>query len=178
MAIYQFCFGLDKEIFFPSHIFEWEWEILKNVEIPLSLGFRCNFLFHGIIRYSDNFACAITGEYVEMVKAGIIDPFKVIRTALVDAARWSLPSFGKSLCVPVPQLNYLPFEFQCFFAIDNNWGDCFGESTVEKTTQSNAKYGWYGLLDRAVSSVLLELPQFWGLVHSLKDMEEWVKNYE
>jgi hypothetical protein len=101
MAIYQFCFGLDKEIFFP-HLFEWEWEILKNVEIPLSLGFRCNFLFHGIICYSDNFACAIIGEYVEMVKAGIIDSFKVIRTAMVDAARWSSPSFGKSLCVPVP----------------------------------------------------------------------------
>lgn len=28
-----------------------------------------------------------TGEYVDMVKAGIIDPLKVIRTALVDAAR-------------------------------------------------------------------------------------------
>ena len=27
------------------------------------------------------------GEYVDMVKAGIIDPVKVIRTALVDAAR-------------------------------------------------------------------------------------------
>jgi hypothetical protein len=26
-------------------------------------------------------------EYVDMVKAGIIDPLKVIRTALVDAAR-------------------------------------------------------------------------------------------
>lgn len=28
------------------------------------------------------------GEYVDMVKAGIIDPLKVIRTALVDAARY------------------------------------------------------------------------------------------
>lgn len=28
-----------------------------------------------------------TGEYVDMVKAGIVDPVKVIRTALVDAAR-------------------------------------------------------------------------------------------
>lgn len=28
-----------------------------------------------------------SGEYVDMVKAGIIDPLKVIRTALVDAAR-------------------------------------------------------------------------------------------
>lgn len=30
---------------------------------------------------------ALPGEYVDMVKAGIIDPLKVIRTALVDAAR-------------------------------------------------------------------------------------------
>ncbi|PNX84636.1 chaperonin CPN60-2 mitochondrial-like [Trifolium pratense] len=29
---------------------------------------------------------AAKGEYVDMVKAGIIDPLKVIRTALVDAA--------------------------------------------------------------------------------------------
>lgn len=27
------------------------------------------------------------GEYVDMIKSGIIDPLKVIRTALVDAAR-------------------------------------------------------------------------------------------
>ncbi|KAL2243232.1 UNVERIFIED_CONTAM: Chaperonin CPN60-like 2, mitochondrial [Sesamum indicum] len=33
---------------------------------------------------------AATGEYVDMVKAGIIDPVKVIRTALVDAASVSL----------------------------------------------------------------------------------------
>lgn len=31
--------------------------------------------------------CAKTGSYVDMVKAGIIDPLKVVRTALVDAAR-------------------------------------------------------------------------------------------
>ena len=29
---------------------------------------------------------AATGEYVDMVKTGIIDPAKVVRTALVDAA--------------------------------------------------------------------------------------------
>ncbi|KAG7025265.1 Chaperonin CPN60-2, mitochondrial, partial [Cucurbita argyrosperma subsp. argyrosperma] len=29
---------------------------------------------------------ATKGEYVDMIKAGIIDPLKVIRTALVDAA--------------------------------------------------------------------------------------------
>lgn len=28
-----------------------------------------------------------SGEYVDMVQAGIIDPLKVVRTALVDAAR-------------------------------------------------------------------------------------------
>lgn len=28
------------------------------------------------------------GEYVDVVKAGIIDPVKVIRTALVNAARY------------------------------------------------------------------------------------------
>lgn len=33
------------------------------------------------------FFFAQPGEYVDMVKAGIIDPLKVIRTALVDAAR-------------------------------------------------------------------------------------------
>lgn len=31
----------------------------------------------------------LSAEYVDMVKAGIIDPVKVIRTALVDAARYS-----------------------------------------------------------------------------------------
>lgn len=36
--------------------------------------------------YCDD-AFASIGEYVDMVKAGIIDPLKVIRTALVDAAR-------------------------------------------------------------------------------------------
>jgi hypothetical protein len=30
----------------------------------------------------------VIGEYVDMVKSGIIDPLKVIRTALVDAARY------------------------------------------------------------------------------------------
>jgi len=33
------------------------------------------------------FSASQLGEYVDMVKAGIIDPLKVIRTALVDAAR-------------------------------------------------------------------------------------------
>lgn len=29
---------------------------------------------------------AATGEYVDMIKAGVIDPVKVVRTALVDAS--------------------------------------------------------------------------------------------
>ena len=29
----------------------------------------------------------VSGEYVNMIEAGIVDPLKVIRTALVDAAR-------------------------------------------------------------------------------------------
>lgn len=33
---------------------------------------------------------AAKGEYVDMVKAGILDPLKVVRTALVDAASVSL----------------------------------------------------------------------------------------
>jgi len=32
-------------------------------------------------------SCVWVGEYVDMVKAGIIDPVKVVRTALIDAAR-------------------------------------------------------------------------------------------
>jgi len=35
--------------------------------------------------------CTFAAEYVDMVKAGIIDPVKVIRTALVDAARYFFP---------------------------------------------------------------------------------------
>jgi chaperonin GroEL len=29
---------------------------------------------------------AAKGEYVDMIKAGIVDPFKVVRTALVEAS--------------------------------------------------------------------------------------------
>jgi len=46
------------------------------------------------LNYVSNFwLCKLSsniGEYVDMVKAGIIDPLKVIRTALMDAARSSL----------------------------------------------------------------------------------------
>jgi hypothetical protein len=40
------------------------------------------------------FYFAFAAEYVDMVKAGIIDPVKVIRTALVDAARYPKCSFS------------------------------------------------------------------------------------
>lgn len=41
----------------------------------------------GCVFICTNLAIAWADEYVDMVKAGIIDPVKVIRTALVDAAR-------------------------------------------------------------------------------------------
>ncbi len=45
-----------------------------------------------------------TGEYVEMVKAGIIDPLKVVRTALVDAASVaSLMTTTEALIVEAPK---------------------------------------------------------------------------
>ena len=49
----------------------------------------CNlFTVKANILVEDNiYKLAFVGEYVDMVKAGIIDPVKVIRTALVDAAR-------------------------------------------------------------------------------------------
>ncbi|CAL9189746.1 unnamed protein product [Musa hybrid cultivar] len=47
---------------------------------------------------------AAKGEYVDMVKAGIIDPLKVIRTALVDAASVSsLMTTTESVIVEVPK---------------------------------------------------------------------------
>lgn len=46
---------------------------------------------------------AATGEYVEMVKEGIIDPMKVVRTALVDAASVaSLMTTTEALIVDAP----------------------------------------------------------------------------
>lgn len=63
-----------------------------------------------------------TGEYVDMVKAGIIDPLKVIRTALTDAARWAEQlwsntfSFVKSIKyarVCVPMLNVILSSAAC-----------------------------------------------------------------
>ncbi|XP_062205519.1 chaperonin CPN60-1, mitochondrial isoform X1 [Phragmites australis] len=47
---------------------------------------------------------AAKGEYVDMVKAGIIDPLKVIRTALLDAASVSsLMTTTESIIVEIPK---------------------------------------------------------------------------
>lgn len=47
---------------------------------------------------------AAKGEYVDMVKAGIIDPLKVIRTALMDAASVSsLMTTTESIIVEAPK---------------------------------------------------------------------------
>ncbi|KAM3315900.1 hypothetical protein ACQJBY_034182 [Aegilops geniculata] len=47
---------------------------------------------------------AAKGEYVDMVKAGIIDPLKVIRTALVDAASVSsLMTTTEAIIVEIPK---------------------------------------------------------------------------
>jgi len=40
---------------------------------------------------------ALTGEYVDLVKAGIIDPVKVIRTALVNAVRLVMTFLASSI---------------------------------------------------------------------------------
>ncbi|XP_043723005.1 chaperonin CPN60-2, mitochondrial-like [Telopea speciosissima] len=52
---------------------------------------------------------AAKGEYVDMVKAGIIDPLKVIRTALVDAASVSsLMTTTESVVVELPTDEKVP----------------------------------------------------------------------
>ncbi|KAK1616796.1 hypothetical protein QYE76_022313 [Lolium multiflorum] len=46
----------------------------------------------------------VVGEYVHMVKVGIIDPLKVIRTALVDAASVSsLMTTAEAIIVEIPK---------------------------------------------------------------------------
>lgn len=50
------------------------------------LVYRCRLHTHLNTKLIGIFA-ALPGEYVDMVKAGIVDPLKVIRTALIDAAR-------------------------------------------------------------------------------------------
>ena len=47
---------------------------------------------------------AATGEFVDMVKAGIVDPLKVVRTALVDAASVSsLITTSECVIVEAPE---------------------------------------------------------------------------
>lgn len=57
-----------------------------NYEISFCVGAWLSF----VVMLREFALCSwlsAAGEYVDMVKAGIIDPLKVIRTALVDAAR-------------------------------------------------------------------------------------------
>lgn len=52
---------------------------------------------------------AAKGEYVDMIKAGVIDPLKVIRTALVDAASVSsLLTTTEAVVVELPSEKETP----------------------------------------------------------------------
>ncbi|GLJ46759.1 hypothetical protein SUGI_0986180 [Cryptomeria japonica] len=50
---------------------------------------------------------ATKGEYIDMIKAGIVDPLKVIRTALVDAASVSLSLTIIEAVVVISELNVM-----------------------------------------------------------------------
>lgn len=56
------------------------YDAAKGVKINL-------FVFQHAYNLWTHYGFVQAGAYVDMVKAGIIDPLKVIRTALVDAAR-------------------------------------------------------------------------------------------
>jgi hypothetical protein len=64
--------------------------LLHCSPINASWGYQ---IFSSISTFSDSLIHSCTlplvGEYVDMIKAGIIDPVKVIRTALQDAARYN-----------------------------------------------------------------------------------------
>ena len=65
--------------------------ILRAIKAPLkqiatNAGFDAGVVAHGVETAKENFGFnAATGEYVDMFKAGIIDPFKVERVALTNA---------------------------------------------------------------------------------------------
>ncbi|KAF8025707.1 hypothetical protein BT93_F2519 [Corymbia citriodora subsp. variegata] len=73
-------------------------QIIQNALKAPSLAILSNAGFDGVLILDklleqDNFNMgfdAAKGDYVDMVKAGILDPLKVVRTALVDAASVSL----------------------------------------------------------------------------------------
>ncbi|XP_030525625.1 chaperonin CPN60-like 2, mitochondrial [Rhodamnia argentea] len=73
-------------------------QIIQNALKAPSLAILSNAGFDGVLILGklleqDNFNMgfdAAKGDYVDMVKAGIIDPLKVVRTALLDAASVSL----------------------------------------------------------------------------------------
>ncbi|THU63334.1 hypothetical protein C4D60_Mb01t14680 [Musa balbisiana] len=66
----------------------------------------------------------VPGEYVDMVKAGIIDPLKVIRTALVDAASVSsLMTTTESVIVELPKNEDAPAmgSLRTFEILSTDW---------------------------------------------------------
>jgi len=85
-----------------------------------------------------------------MIKAGIIDPVKVIRTALQDAARYISK---KNASVPFVRLNdqgclqSCDAVGQCFPADDNHGGCCFRAPGNEgQNSQPYAADEWNGVL--------------------------------
>lgn len=63
-----------------------------------------------------------SGQFVNMVNAGIIDPLKVIRTALVDAARLATLFISSLYFLYIASVNIWALSLQCFTAINNHRG--------------------------------------------------------
>lgn len=60
---------------------------LESVNFDTVISFVCTDSFLLSLIMMSKYIILQIGQYVDMVKEGIIDPLKVIRTALVDAAR-------------------------------------------------------------------------------------------
>ncbi|WP_411023567.1 TCP-1/cpn60 chaperonin family protein, partial [Salmonella sp. s51228] len=55
--------------------------------IAYNAGFNAEEVVSKVLQSETNVGMnALTGEYVDMIKSGIIDPTKVVRTALIDSA--------------------------------------------------------------------------------------------
>lgn len=63
------------------------YDAAKGLQSLLVSPLSCRFLPPIEEQFFTEYIVTQSGEYVDMVKAGVIDPLKVIRTALVDAAR-------------------------------------------------------------------------------------------
>lgn len=85
-----------------------------------------------------------------MIKAGIIDPVKVIRTALQDAARYIFKKIARVpsvLLLDQACLQSCDVVGQCFPADDNHGGCYFGApSNQGQNSQPYAADEWNGLL--------------------------------